>query len=335
MSTLALLLLTARNASAQMVSESLAPYADRVEASINRGLQWLAEVQTEDGIFPGGYGSTAAVVGFAGMSFLAQGHTPGRGPYGENINRCIDYIMRCQDANGYIPTGGNMYAHNAALLFLSEVSGMVDPERQAKLDTALSKALKVTVAAQSIRKPGAHDGGWRYSPGSGDSDMSLTGWGFMAMRAARLNGARIPDENVERAIKYVLGMQSGSGSFGYQGPGDNINLVGAGALCLELSGYHGSEQMARAAGFIAKNFRTIPASGHWPYALYYNAQAAFQFGGDLWRDFAAWMYETYLPLQQPNGSWNSDSYATTLVLLAFTVPYRQLPIYQRDETVDE
>jgi hypothetical protein len=28
-------------------------------------------------------------------------------------------------------------------------------------------------------------------------------------------------------------------------------------------------------------------------------------------------------------------YGTAMMTLAFTVPYRQLPIYQRDETVDE
>jgi len=28
-------------------------------------------------------------------------------------------------------------------------------------------------------------------------------------------------------------------------------------------------------------------------------------------------------------------FQTALVVLAFTVPYRQMPIYQRDETVDE
>lgn len=53
------------------------------------------------------------------------------------------------------------------------------------------------------------------------------------------------------------------------------------------------------------------------------------------------MYETYLPQQQANGSWprhkseNCEVYATAMTILAFAVPYRQLPVYQRDETVDE
>ena len=40
-----------------------------------------------------------------------------------------------------------------------------------------------------------------------------------------------------------------------------------------------------------------------------------------------------------DGSWESReagrTYGTAMMVLAFTVPYRQLPIYQRDETVDE
>jgi hypothetical protein len=54
---------------------------------------------------------------------------------------------------------------------------------------------------------------------------------------------------------------------------------------------------------------------------------------------AAWMYDTYLGKQGEDGSWNSREagriYGTAMMTLAFTVPYRQLPIYQRDETVDE
>jgi hypothetical protein len=51
------------------------------------------------------------------------------------------------------------------------------------------------------------------------------------------------------------------------------------------------------------------------------------------------MYSTYLKEQDSDGSWDSREagriYGTAIMTLAFTVPYRQLPIYQRDETVDE
>jgi hypothetical protein len=52
------------------------------------------------------------------------------------------------------------------------------------------------------------------------------------------------------------------------------------------------------------------------------------------------MYDYWIPRQQPDGRWDRGEngcpyYQTAMVVLAFAVPYRQLPIYQRDETVDE
>ena len=57
-----------------------------------------------------------------------------------------------------------------------------------------------------------------------------------------------------------------------------------------------------------------------------------------------WGWDRHLrwafPAQQPDGSWRPDggaqspAYATSMTILALTVPCRMLPIYQRDETVD-
>ncbi len=63
----------------------------------------------------------------------------------------------------------------------------------------------------------------------------------------------------------------------------------------------------------------------------------------FWDRYAKWMYLTYLPRQTPDGAWvkalegtnYGTVYTTAMTILSFTVPYRQLPIYQRDETVDE
>ena len=73
--------------------------------------------------------------------------------------------------------------------------------------------------------------------------------------------------------------------------------------------------------------------------MYYTAQGLFQLGGPVWQEFSEWMYGYRIPRQAPDGRWDVGEdgcpyYQTALVVLAFTVPYRQLPIYQRDETVD-
>ena len=337
---------------AELMSDTLAPYADRIDKAVDRGLQHLVATQSRAGFFPGNYGRAPGVVSLAGMAFMAAGHTPGREPYGEDVNRCIRYVLSCQRDSGYITArqgrDRGMYSHNISTLFLSEASGMLPPKLQERVDKALPKAVKVIIAAQNVKKHSKHAGGWRYKPNSKNSDLSCSGWALMALRSARLNGARVPDENIERAVKYVLGNQhSGKGGFGYQKPGSRITLTGAAVLCLELSGYHGTKEMQKARQYMLNHFRALERERHRVYGLYYCAQGAFQLGGELWQQFASWMYERYLPKQASSGAWypaggtwgQSDkvtsAYSTSMTILSFTVPYRQLPIYQRDETVDD
>jgi len=116
-------------------------------------------------------------------------------------------------------------------------------------------------------------------------------------------------------------------------------LTGCGPLCLELCGYHGHEATFKAGEFILNTQAKIPQSSHELYGNYYNAQGMFQLGGKYWRKYAEWMYGYYLPRQKTDGSWQGRDggtvYGTAMVILSLSVPYRQLPIYQRDETVDE
>ena len=320
-------------------------WRERVEPAIERALDYLARIQRSDGSFAEKYGDSTGVPALVGMAFLSKGHTPMEGPRAATINRCIDFILTNQRDDGVFHKGeagqGPMYAHNISTLFLSEASGMVEPERQAKIDAALPRALKVILKAQAVPKDEQHRGGWRYHPGSRDSDTSCSGWALMALRSAKLNGAAVPDEAITAAVDYLKRHQdSKTGNFGYTDRAKNAEtLTGMGLLCLELCGLHGSPESAAAAAFVRKSFRDLPDAQFEFYGNYYNAQAMFQIGGDHWREYADWMYDHYLAKQGEDGSWRSreagTAYGTAIMTLAFTVPYRQLPIYQRDETVDE
>jgi hypothetical protein len=230
----------------QMMSPVLASRADDVELALERGFGFLIEHQKEDGSFPEEFGGSAGVVALAGMSFLAAGHTPGSGIYGSAINRCVDYVLAQQNDEGYILTSGRkdkgMYSHNIATLFLAEVSGMLDPERDRVVRESLGQAVEVILKAQRVKKNDEHRGGWRYSPSVNDSDLSVSGWALMALRAARLNGIQIPEAQIQDAVKYVLGNQSERGSFGYQRPGDKhdgrVSLTGMAILSLAVAGHH-------------------------------------------------------------------------------------------------
>ncbi len=317
--------------------------SEAIDDSIDRALQWIAAGQRADGSFGNHDGHTpSGVWALCGMAFLAKGHLPGTEPYGEVIEKIIRKLAAVQCSDGYLSDDrGKMYSHCIATLFLSEVSGMVRPELQKIVDDTLSKALKLILDAQNIRKDERNQGGWRYKPDSSDSDLSCSGWALMALRSARLNGAAIPPESIKSAVEYILKRHDeNEGCFGYTDTKSHaVTLTGSGILCLSLCGEHSHEAIGRASRYLMKNYTRLPKENHCFYGMYYTAQGLFQMGGEEWRTFAQWMYDTWIPKQSDKGYWDrkeqDEFYQTALVVLAFTVPYRQLPIYQRDETVDE
>lgn len=329
----------------ELVSEVLRPYKDRVEESIDRGLEYLMRTQTPEGFFHDSRGRTTGVVSLVGLAYLAMGHTPDSATYGEALRLCIEYVLSYQLDNGMLVTRegghgetGGMYSHTIATLFLSEVSGMVDDDFQDRVDKALRKATRLILVAQEIQKSDQHRGGWRYNWNSNDSDLSCSGWALMALRSAKLNGAAVPNKSIADAVAYIMrnGDES-KGMFGYQNPGSHyITLTGAALLCLELTGHHGQDITRRAGDLILNIHEQLPNQEHAAYGVYYAAQGTFQLGGRYWKRFAPWMYDTYLPRQKDDGGWTGNqgnTYTTAMTILAFAVPFRQLPIYQRDETV--
>lgn len=326
-----------------------APSEDEVDMAIERGLEYMLGAQKEDGSFPGKYGDTTALPALAAMACLAKGHVPGDAKYGRLIERSLDYILANHTENGYFGEKGNgkMYAHAISTLLLTEVSGMVSKERQAQIDAALPKAIKIILDAQSVKKDKNSQGGWRYTPEARDSDTSCSGWCLMALRSARLNGAKVPGSAIKAAVDYMHKHSDGQlGCFGYQNTRQfPVTLSGAGILCLELCGKHEDPDSMRAAKYLMGIYRDkdkgMLKQDYKFYGMYYASQGLFQIGGDNWKEFSSWMYATWVPMQRPDGSWlgrggeDSAIYSTSMIILAFAVPYRQLPVYQRDETVDE
>lgn len=341
-------------------------YQPLLDAAVDRGLEYLAGKQISRdaaaamgrpelaGSFeePASVGNTG-ITSLAVMAFLAKGHLPGRGRYGELINRGIDYILTQQLENGLLVsrnvpgrTTGLMYEHSISTLLLGEVSGMVDPVRQQKVDEVLSRALLVLLQAQKVPKSEFNTGGWRYTPGTTDSDLSLTGWSIMALRAAKLNGAAIPDEHIEMAVSYILNCHTPEGGFSYMPGGGpcTTSMTGIAVLCLELLGEHGNADLLAAGDFILSRPPQMTDPNGNPmrfryYAWYYCGQAMFQLGGKYWSEFAPRMYDSLLADQNPDGSWKypdqtlvyNTTYPTSLAILTLTVSARQLPIYQREE----
>src|SRR2546426_121954 len=72
------------------------PVPPHVEAAVDKALEWLAKNQTPDGTWPHGGGSTTAVPSLAVMAFLARGHVPSQGPYGDMLYKSIDHVLASQ-----------------------------------------------------------------------------------------------------------------------------------------------------------------------------------------------------------------------------------------------
>lgn len=338
------ILLVAGRGSADTASQDLSAYHDRLDGAIDKALEYLASRQKKDGSFEGKMRNNVGVVSLAVMAFLAKGHTPGEGRYGQVITRGIDFVLDHQKDSGLIAAGsrshGPMYGHGISTLLLSEVSGMVTPRRQAKIDRVLPRGLRLILAAQAVRKGRDHRGGWRYQHTSKDSDISCTGWQLMALRSARGNGARIPAEAIDRAVDYVLRCRHRSGGFCYM-PGKTPGLArtGTALLCLELCGRHGEKPSRKAGDWILDHLPDKFGNDRFfYYGLYYCSQGMFQLGGKYWDGWARRMYEMMLAHQKDNGSWPAGTgneanagttYSTAMAVLAMSVSYRQLPIYQR------
>ena len=313
-----------------------AKYQRAFDDAVDKGLAYLAHEQAPDGSIGG---KPAAITSLAIMAFLARGYGPGLPPYGDEINRGIDYVLSLPSPRGdLMGAGGQMYSHNIASLMLSEVSGMVDPERQTRIDSVLPQALRLILAAQDVPKAEAHAGGWRYEPNGNDSDISHSGWALMALRAARNNGAPVPQEAIEKAVKFILRCRTQDGGFSYQpGGGSGVARTGIGLLCLELAGRHRDDVTLKAGQYLADRLKRGNAfeGEHKYYGLYYAANGMFQLGGQEWESFAPILYDTILKLQSADGSWptsgneSNPQYCTSMAILALSVSYCQLPIYQR------
>ncbi|MEN0109986.1 MAG: prenyltransferase/squalene oxidase repeat-containing protein, partial [Planctomycetota bacterium] len=192
------------------------------DAAIERGLRYLAGSQQPDGTFGDRgrrMGANPAVVALGGMAFLGSGSSPGRGPFGEEAERCVDYLCSITGADGFIAADGvashgPMYGHGFAALFLAEAYGMSPRD---DLRDKVSAAVRLIVSAQNA------EGGWRYQPTPTGADISVTICQIMALRAARNAGLHVPSDTVDRCIDYVKRCQTADGGFGYQ-PTDQRSL---------------------------------------------------------------------------------------------------------------
>ncbi len=315
-----------------------------VQTIYDRGLKYLAETQKDNGAWhtgsSGSHGSNGSgVTGMCVMSFLASGDDPNFGRYARNIRLALQHMISQQDPKtGYL--NGSMYHHGFAMLALSEAYGVVDDDllwqgsgasQKRSIGEALELAVRCAVTAQKSNQWG----GWRYGPQDNSADTSVSGAVMMGLLAARNAGIEVPDDCIDKGLKYFRSMTSKQGTVGYSGGaggfGGSKNLQAIAALVYSIGKRKDWDQYKGVARQIRGNVEHMEYSYPF-YYRYYMAQALFQTDFDAWK---RWNRETirYLKdLQAEDGSFKSghgETYGTAMSLLALALNYRFLPIYER------
>lgn len=305
------------------------------QQSIDRGLAYLARRQRPNGSLGSGqYEGNIAISALGGLAFLAAGSTPGEGPYGENIDRLVGFVLENTSPSGFVvvpraAAHGPMYSHGFGALFLAEIYGMTHkPDVREKL----KKAIQLIVYTQNA------EGGWRYLPQRvPEADLSVTICQIMALRAARNAGIFVPKNTVDRCVEYVRKSQNPDGGFRYMiAPGPSAPpRSAAGVVALYSAGVYEGKEIERGLEYLMT--QAFPGRGnsrdsHYFYGHYYAVQAMYHAGGDYWAKWYPAIRDELVNRARQDGYWTDSicpEYGTAMALIILQAPNGYLPIFQR------
>lgn len=207
--------------------------SDATEAAVTGALRWLARHQEEDGSWsPEGYAHCGkctgtgdasyanGVTGLALLAFLAGGYVPQdaavyidpvtgkESSFGVAVERGLAWLLSRQAPDGNL--GGHsskqMYNHAVCTEVLAEAFGLTQEE---KYRDAAQRAVDFLTKGRNVGR------GWRYTPGSGESDTSATGWAVTALHSARIVGLEVDPKAFEDGLVFVRAVTNPQGLVGY------------------------------------------------------------------------------------------------------------------------
>ncbi len=305
------------------------------EAAVERGLAYLAGVQTRRGswgradhraekYFEVAVGKT----GLGLLAFLGAGHTPTSATrYADVVERAVGFLLSVQDARSGHFGYSDSYGHGIATYALAECFALTGEER---LRRPLERAVRHVLEEQRHDR-GRKGGGWGYYyPDDRTFDdwprVSISSWQVMALESARLGGLAVPDAAFEAARTFLEQSYDDRGWFRYSHDPERLSsgyptLPGstpAGLFALSLLGEDvASDRWKDAVGFVVARtpdgYRytsddafVFRARGN-EYFWYYATLALFRHGGSVWERWNVAMKDTLLGAQDSDGSWRPIS----------------------------
>jgi hypothetical protein len=337
----------------------LLKYGDPVPRDVREiydaGLRHLLKKQDASGAWLSQHGAPAPTA-MALMVLLASGEDPNFGPYRVPIRQAVRALINEQDANvGYIGGEGgrpSMYHHGFAMLGLAEAYGVVDDRslwtepgaRTGKgQGRSIGKALELAVRAAVTANKKNPTGGWHYGPEMSSADTSVSGAVLMGLLAARNAGIEVPDETIDRAIKYYVMMTAGNGNVGYSGGAGNGTeaTTSIGVLVFSIARRQSLPEYKQASAYLERSSVGGAVAGNplmrgggqnSSYEHYYRAQALFQCNVQAWEKWNAGFVKSLKAIQGKDGGFSmayGPEVDTPLTLLALAVNYKFLPVYER------
>jgi len=326
---------------------------DKVDEAMARATQYLMATQDPDnGGIHNKMRHETAMTSLAILAMAGCGHQPADPtPEGLSMRKALAFVLRpeAQEKDGYFGQndGSRMYGHGITTLMLSEMLGMGgDAAQDEIIRNKCRLAIDLILRSQKVSKNDSNRGGWRYSPDSGDSDMSVTVWQTMALRAAKNAGLDVPKEAIDDAVGYIRRLYQPDsetrigpklGGFGYQTKGREISTTAEGLLAMQVCGQYETEEVIGSSDRLLKD--GVRQGERWFfYTTYYYAQGMYQRGGRHAEEAKRVVADLLLPLQSREGWWEGINgeerqggrvYATAMAVLSLSVKDHYLPIYQR------
>ena len=339
------------------------------ERAVSASLEWLKSQQNEDGSWGrnGGRSNKAAMTGLALLCYLGRCETPDSPFYGDNVMRAIMYLIELSKKNqhGFITDDfkGNSgaYEHGIATYALGEMYTLarLGSKELPGMRETFEKGVELIIKTQNGPDAGNGQGSWDYytknvAEGSFTSkrpDLSVAGWQFQALKAAKYTGLKIQglDGAIAKTVDYLERMQTKDGGFGGTNRDAHYNqwsLTGVGALGLQTLSKGKTTVIKKGTKFLRDFLTAEPLD--WEkncnlYCWYYYTQTFFQTGGDDWKFYNEQFLPQILAAQQPDGSFKRGRpnwpggdaadpiYRQTLCTLMLEVYYRYLKVGDREE----